>query len=62
MPRAGSRKAAIAKLREQSARARRLAAGMTSETDRRLLNELADKLEAEAEAAEREQDGNDASH
>ena len=64
MPRGGSnvpdrpRKAAT-ELRQQAERARRLAGGMTSETDKRLLNDLADKLEAEA--SEFEQGSSDAS-
>jgi hypothetical protein len=40
-----------AKLREQAALARRLVRGVSSEADRRSLRELADQLEAEAEAA-----------
>jgi hypothetical protein len=40
-----------ATLREQAALARRLARGVSSEADRRSLRELADQLEAEAEAA-----------
>jgi len=59
MPRGGSDMPspprAVAKLREQAARARRLAAGITNAADIRLLTELADKLEAEA--AELERDG-----
>jgi hypothetical protein len=46
---------AVAKLREQAARARRLAAGVTNRADERLLTELADSLDAEA--AELEQRG-----
>jgi hypothetical protein len=57
MPRAGSDvpkpPMAVAKLREQAARARRLAAGVTNRADERLLTELADKLEAEAAELER---------
>jgi hypothetical protein len=59
MPRGGSdaanRRKAAAKLREQAARARRLADGMISVTDRRILTELAEQLEAEA--AELDRDG-----
>ena len=40
-------------LREEAARARRLAAGLTNAADNRLLTELADKLEAEAAELER---------
>jgi hypothetical protein len=57
MPRGGSNALnppmTAAKLREQAARARRLAAGMTNRADQRLLTELADKLEAEAAELER---------
>jgi hypothetical protein len=57
MPRTGSpnQPKGVNKLREDAARARRLAAGMTSTADRKLLTELADKLEAEA--AELDRDG-----
>jgi hypothetical protein len=44
---------ASAKLREQAARARRLAAGMTSRADRGVLIKLAEELEAEAAELER---------
>ena len=57
MPRGGSDvpnpRSAAAKLRDEAARARRLAAGMTSVSDSQLLTELADKLEAEAAELER---------
>jgi hypothetical protein len=57
MPRGGSKAPSppptVAGLREQAARARRLAAEMTNRADQRLLIELADKLEAEAAELER---------
>lgn len=60
MPRGGSDAAntrkAVAILREQAARARRLAEGLASEADCRVLTGLADELEAEAAELERAAD------
>jgi hypothetical protein len=57
MPRGGSDapnpSKTAAKLREEAARARRLAAGMTNAADTQLLTELAEKLDAEAAELER---------
>jgi hypothetical protein len=56
MPRAGSDAPnppkGLNQIRQDVERARRLADDMTNDADRRLLNELADKLEAEADEIE----------
>ena len=57
MPRDGSHapnpQKAADQRQKQDERARKWAAGMTSGTDRQLLNELADKLEVEGAELER---------